>query len=210
MLFSTMSSFPVIAYPLAVACLLVACAYVYVYDMRIQVRKQAHVIREQEKKLQAQSHSGQEQVNDDLLAGGDVTDEAQLDPEQALYARVCEYLLANRPYTNPNMKMEDLARALHTNRTTLGYCIRKYSAGHVTTQQLVARFRLRYAEKLLTDEHNNMNVAEVAEAAGFNSRSTFNRQFAQLYGSSPTDYRDMFFSHKDGVVPSKRENTLEK
>lgn len=204
-------SFPIIAYPAAVACIGFVCACFYVYDLRTQVKKQASIIREQNGKLREHADvTPTQEVAHRQPQVEELTAQVHLDPEQTLYAHVCEYLELKRPFTNPELKMEDLARALNTNRTTLGYCIRKYSSGHVTTQQLVTRFRLRYAEQLLTDPHNNMNVAEVAEAAGFNSRSTFNRQFLQMYGSSPTDYKELFFSHKDGVVPSKRENTLEK
>lgn len=203
--------FPLIVYPVAVVSVGLVCACLYVYDLRSQVKKQANIIREQNSKLNPTTQAFQD-THDSNRAEGSVSSLTQvsLDAEQALFARACEYLELERPFTNPDLRMEDLARSLNTNRTTLGYCVRKYSRGHVTTQQLVTRFRLRYAEQLLTDKAQEMNVAEVAEAAGFNSRSTFNRQFFQMYGSSPTDYRELALSHKDGVVPSSRENTLEK
>lgn len=136
--------------------------------------------------------------------------EEDLDAEQKLFVRACQYMDEKQPYLNPDMKVDDLVQALHTNRTTLGLAMRKCGPKHSTTQQFIISFRLRYAENLLSDPHSEFTVSQVADASGFNSRSAFNRQFTLAYHTTPTLYRMRSRNQADGVVPSKRENTLEK
>lgn len=136
--------------------------------------------------------------------------EEDLDAEQKLFVRACQYMDEKQPYLNPDMKVDDLVQALHTNRTTLGLAMRKCGPKHSTTQQFIISFRLRYAENLLSDPHSELTVSQVADASGFNSRSAFNRQFTLAYHTTPTLYRMRSRNQADGVVPSKRENTLEK
>lgn len=51
--------------------------------------------------------------------------------------------------------------------------------------------RVNAAQLLLID--SNMNITEVAYAAGFKSISTFNRVFKQYRGCSPRDYRKYYY-----------------
>ncbi len=53
-------SIPVIAYPVAVACLCLVCVCFYVYDLRKQVKNQAVIIREQNGKLEHSQGFGHE------------------------------------------------------------------------------------------------------------------------------------------------------
>lgn len=195
---------------------------IYVLDLRAKVKRQMKIINEQRGQIPV-SGEGDHRASDaeDIAEPMDVAEEEdtetgsiaqddELDSEQKLFVRICQYLYEKRPFTNPDLRMEDLARDLGTNRTTLGSCVRKYSVGNLTTLQLVNHYRLRYAEKLLSDAHSELNVSQVADASGFRSRSTFNRQFFLFFGCSPTDYRERSLSHAEGVSPSSLENTLEK
>ena len=206
------------------------CVVVYFYDLRKEVKEQARVISQQREMLkelgvgedanEKQSEEPSEVLSempnkeDPNVKPKEISDEEDmvgvLDPEENLFVRASQYLFEEQPFTNPDLRMEDLCRALGTNRTTLGASIRKYSPGHLTTLQLVTRFRLRYAEKLLKDSQSDLNVAQVADAAGFSSRSTFNRQFSQFYGSTPSDYRERSLSQAEGETPSNLVKTLEK
>ena len=39
--------------------------------------------------------------------------------------------------------------------------------------------------------HPDLNICEVSDESGFNSRSTYNRLFNDHYGMSPTEFRDI-------------------
>ena len=105
---------------------------------------------------------------------------------------------------------DDLAKALCTNRTTLANCIKKYTSGDLTLLQYINHFRIDYAVQLLADPKNKQTISQIAEAAGYRSRSVFNRQFALIYHCSPSVFRENSLCQAEGEIPSDLENTLEK
>lgn len=60
----------------------------------------------------------------------------------------------------------------------------------MTVTEFVARVRVEKAKGLLGDPQ--LRVTDVADRAGFNSISQFNRVFRRYAGSSPTDFRTEF------------------
>ena len=209
---------PTLVYPAVALGFGVFGLAMYVFDLRAKGKKQALIINDQKKQvLQTNDEAGSNAVEVARETEKSVRETVEsvheteeLDSEQKLFVRLCQYLYEKHPFTNPDLRIEDLTRELNTNRTTLGSCVRKYSPGNITTQQLVTRYRLRYAAKLLGDKHSELTVSQVSEASGFNSRSAFNRQFFLLFGCSPTDYREHSLNQTEGETPSNLENTLEK
>lgn len=135
-------------------------------------------------------------------------DTKTLTREEQLFVDLCKLMDTQRPFTNPDFKVEDLAKAMNTNRTYLANAIRTYANG-LTVQNFIMRYRLRYAASLLK-LGNGTNINEVSERAGFASRSTFNRQFFHFYGFTPSECKDKFSRQRIGDMPTMRENTLEK
>ena len=128
--------------------------------------------------------------------------------EEQLFVDLCKLMDTQRPFTNPNFKVDDLAKAMNTNRTYLANAIRTYADG-LTIQAFIMRYRLRYAASLL-ELSNGTNINEISEHAGFASRSTFNRQFFNFYGFTPSECKARFSRQRIGDMPTIRENTLEK
>ena len=128
--------------------------------------------------------------------------------EEQLFVDLCKLMDTQRPFTNPDFKVDDLAKAMNTNRTYLANAIRTYANG-LTVQNFIMRYRLRYAASLLK-LGNGTNINEVSERAGFASRSTFNRQFFNFYGFTPSECKDKLSRQRIGDMPTMRENTLEK
>lgn len=185
--------FPFIALVTAIGCLLV-----YVCDLRRQVKEQGLIIRQQRLQARKQWASLQMKKQQDKLGR-----------DERLYVETCRYMDEQLPFLNPAFRIEDLAKAMKTNRTTLGDCIRKYSDGQ-TLLQFITHRRLNYAAQLLETPSLDMTVSQVGEVSGFKSRSAFHRQFTLYYGSSPAEFRSKFLTQTEGDIPSKLENTLEK
>lgn len=59
-----------------------------------------------------------------------------------------------------------------------------------TFYQFINGCRVNYACKLLDNETLDMNLEELAEKSGFNAKVSFNRQFKQIKGCTPSEYRD--------------------
>lgn len=192
-----MSSIYHILFPAVILFIAFVCLLVYVIDLRKQTKEQALLIRQQHLLSRRQR------------ASLELKNKAKLSKEERLFVEVCQYMDEKKPFLNPDLRIEDLAKAVNTNRTTLAECVRKYSGG-LTLLQFITRNRLRYAANMLELTNLNLTMAEVGEASGFKSRSVFNHQFSLFYDCSPSEFRSKSLSHTDGVSPSKRENTLEK
>ena len=90
-------------------------------------------------------------------------------------------------YRDQKMKRDDVATILNTNRTYLADAVKKCTNG-MTFAEFTNRYRLRYAANLLTT-NDELNINEVGDKSGFNSRSTYNRLFLNYYGMSPSEFR---------------------
>lgn len=196
---------------------LIALMGFYVASLCSTVRRQARIINSMRRQLQ------------DLLASSPADgasfrkrsfDEVQktaadqvlhvLDAEQELFVKTTLYMKEHTPFTNPDLRIDDLAKALCTNRTTLANCIRKYTSGDLTLLQYINHYRIVHAVQLLADPENKQTISQIAEASGYRSRSVFNRQFALVYHCSPSVFRENSLCQAEGEIPSDLENTLEK
>jgi len=66
-----------------------------------------------------------------------------------------------------------------------------------TFAQFVNELRISLACKFLN--HGNYSIGQISDEAGFNNLSNFNRQFKNLMGKSPSEYRELFNPHKSFV-----------
>lgn len=61
----------------------------------------------------------------------------------------------------------------------------------ISFQDLIARYRIRKACKILRDEqHEQVKIESVAAMVGYNSKSSFNSAFKKRTGLTPTEYRE--------------------
>ncbi|WP_179213438.1 ABC transporter permease [Ekhidna lutea] len=61
----------------------------------------------------------------------------------------------------------------------------------ISFQDLIARFRVREACKLLRDERQDqVKIENIATMVGYNSKSAFNTAFKKRTGSTPSEYRE--------------------
>lgn len=96
-----------------------------------------------------------------------------------------QLFLEKEIYLNPDLTIVDLATALGTNRTYVSNYINQKL--HTTYYQYVNSWRLRRAAELLTT--TTLSLDDIAQRSGFNSRSSFRRNFFQEYDITPGDYR---------------------
>ena len=94
--------------------------------------------------------------------------------------------LENKSYTQPGFTIQDMAKALGTNRTYLNAYIKdKY---HATFCEWITGLRLEYAKNMLK-EHPEMSIQKIAESSGFLSRSYFIKSFTEKEGCTPAKWR---------------------
>ena len=84
--------------------------------------------------------------------------------------------------------LKEVAAASGTNMTYLSIYLNHYQ--HLTFYDYVNRFRVEEACHLIDEMSSTgrINMTEVAQRSGFNSVSTFNRNFKKTKGITPKEY----------------------
>lgn len=104
--------------------------------------------------------------------------------EAELIQRLTRLLTQERLYLDPDLTLNRLARRLHVPAKRLSEAINRQTGGNVA--RLINGFRIRAACTALAA---GQSVTEAMLAAGFNTKSNFNRAFLLATGKSPTDWR---------------------
>jgi len=105
----------------------------------------------------------------------------------------CEFekvFLKDEIFIQPDITLQKLAELLKTNTTYLSRFINdEYKTNF---SQLLNQHRIENAcSLLLSDKMDNLTIEAIAQAAGFNSKSTFNSAFRSIKGVTPTQWRDV-------------------
>ena len=113
--------------------------------------------------------------------------------DAALVARL-EALLRDQPlYLEADLTLARLARRLGVPAKSLSAAINRATGDNVS--RLVNGFRIRHACTLLDD---GLSVTETIYAAGFNTKSNFNREFQRVTGTTPSAWATR--SPRDGMT----------
>ena len=88
-------------------------------------------------------------------------------------------------FLNSNLKLNDVAVELSTNRRYISDCIKAHCG--CTFSQYVNNLRIEYAKNLMRNQPD-VKMAEVALSAGFSNETTFFRAFKAITGQSPKEW----------------------
>lgn len=123
------------------------------------------------------------------MPDGNDTDGAMGDEEQAkLFSRICRLMEEGHIFTDKTLTRDSLAKRLGTNRTYLSTAINK-NAG-VTFSQFINSYRIQEALRMLSDPQNmDYPLKAISDDLGFNSMTTFYKQFQSEVGMTPAAYR---------------------
>jgi AraC-like DNA-binding protein len=106
--------------------------------------------------------------------------------DEPLMQRLCLLMEEQRPYLNSDLKRQDVADLLQTNRTYITDCI-KATRGQ-TFSQFINSYRVEHAKQLLS-RHPDKKMSAVAIESGFNTESSFFRAFKAETGITPNEWR---------------------
>jgi AraC-like DNA-binding protein len=156
---------------------------------------------EQEEQLSAQRAKRHEERNQwtDLLLHAEAEKQALLEklakngshpPENGqaaphpFFVKLEKTIEAN--YADPKFGIEPLAEALNVSRATLFRQLKELGAN--APAEIIRDFRLQKAADLLT-ARPELNVAQVADACGFEDSGHFIKLFSKKYGKTPLQWR---------------------
>lgn len=98
-----------------------------------------------------------------------------------------QYMLLEQPFLNPEIKIGDLAEALNMPKHQLSRTINQGFGKNFF--DFINGYRVQSFIRARNDKKQaHLNTLELAYAAGFNSKSAFNRAFLKETGSSPRNY----------------------
>ncbi len=105
-----------------------------------------------------------------------------------LYRELNERVTKNKLYLNPNLSVTDLSQQLNTNEK---YISKAFSVGFGNNfYRFINMLRTNEAKKILTDpDCDHLTYDQIADRVGFNNQFTFQRQFKELTGLTPTSFR---------------------
>ena len=115
---------------------------------------------------------------------------ATIEETDALMNQIATALREQKLFASPDLTIQDLATAVHSNRTYVSQCINRRTG--LSFSQYIARYRVEYARQILRDPCYNSDREVVADAialSGFTSDQTFYRIFKELTGQTPLQYR---------------------
>lgn len=101
----------------------------------------------------------------------------------SIYYRALAYIRSH--HANPQLAVERIAKALGVSERAL---FAAFDNKDCTPHKYINRVRIEAARLLLRQSDGMLNMIDVAMKCGFDSVSTFNRQFRAQTGISPSEY----------------------
>ena len=105
-----------------------------------------------------------------------------------LIAKLESYMLLNRPFLDPSLSIDSLAKQIEVPNNELSILINRKIGQHFF--DFVNTYRINFAADMLSDKNNQKKtIMEILYEAGFNSKSCFNRAFIKHKRVTPSQYR---------------------
>lgn len=105
--------------------------------------------------------------------------------EVLLMERINQVMEEQKLYQNSDMKLQDLAAALGTNRRFVSDCINAQTGGSFI--QYVNTYRVNHAKSVLR-QHPDKKIADVYMESGFANDTSFFRTFKTVTGMTPREW----------------------
>ncbi len=102
--------------------------------------------------------------------------------------KLIQYLKTEKPYTNSDLKLQDIADFLGLPSHQLSQVIN--TELKCNFYALINKYRIDQAKRQFIDpDKQHLNIIEIAYEVGFNSKSAFNTAFKKNAGMTPSQYK---------------------
>lgn len=122
--------------------------------------------------------------------------QSTLDAEQkeAYLQSLLIYMERAKPFTNPDLRLDDVAEAINMTPHHLSQTINELLDVNFNT--FINSYRVDEVKQKITDPgYAHLKILALAYDSGFNSKTSFNRIFKQFTGVTPTSYRKRIHQH---------------
>src|SRR5688572_15922586 len=117
--------------------------------------------------------------------------------QKIFYSRRLErlWIFIEESYWDPDIRLTDAAKRSGLSQDHLNLLLRRFA--DTTFHDLLARYRVEKSLELFYER--NYTITEIYSRCGFNSPTTFDRQFKRWVGCLPSEY-------KSGVIKQSAAN----
>ena len=125
-----------------------------------------------------------------ILTDAPQAKETTTEETDALMLQIATALREHKLFATPDLTIQDLASAVHSNRTYVSQCINRRTG--LSFSQYISRYRVEHAQQILRDSGYSSDKEAIADAialSGFSSDQTFYRIFKKITGETPLQYR---------------------
>ncbi|MCX2681131.1 helix-turn-helix domain-containing protein [Galbibacter sp. EGI 63066] len=112
----------------------------------------------------------------------------------AIYENLTQIMQEEKPFLNPYLGLNDLAEKLQVHPNTLSQIINTKEQRNFF--DYINRHRIeQFKHEISRPDNQKFTILSIAYDCGFNSKTTFNRNFKKVTGLSPTQYLKQVKSH---------------
>jgi AraC-like DNA-binding protein len=115
--------------------------------------------------------------------------------QRIVYSRRLErlWIFIEESYSDPEIRLTDAAKRSGVSQDHLNILLRRFA--DTTFHDLLSRYRIEKCLELLYKR--NYTLTEIYSRCGFNSATTFDRQFKRWVGCLPSEYKSGLTSNLD-------------
>jgi AraC-like DNA-binding protein len=112
---------------------------------------------------------------------------------QSVAENLHRLLIAEKPYLNSNLALDELAGMIKIHRNLLSKVINDHYK--MNFFNFINKYRIEEAAEMLkSDKFMHLSIEGIAQSVGFNSKSVFNPAFKKIMGITPSEYRKKFLN----------------
>jgi len=114
---------------------------------------------------------------------------------RSIYSRRLErlWIFVEEYYSDPDIRLKDAAKHSGVSPDHLNFLLNRFAS--TTFHDLLSRYRIEKCLELLYEK--NYTLTEVYYRCGFNSATTFDRQFKKWVGCLPSGYKRLIVSFRE-------------
>lgn len=118
----------------------------------------------------------------------------EVEASNPMWERLIIIMNEQEPWRNPDLMLDDLARNLCTNRTTLSQLIQQHS--HFGYSEFINRRRIEAFTEAI-NRGSSVNIQQLFYEVGYRSRSTATRNFRLYMECTPSEYIQLTIEQKN-------------
>lgn len=126
-------------------------------------------------------------INNKYIPMNKAQDIIELHKKEMLKKRILDLLEKKEIYKDPELRINDISKMLHTNRTYVSKTVNQTIGCNFS--DFINSYRVEHTKKLLLENKlETMSLVEIAEKSGFSNMNSFYRAFRRAEGISPKQF----------------------